>query len=90
MTEREKADELDIALLRRIEREVLLDTVYDERQLSAEEMKELLSERCVQALGEIHSVLDEDTPDEACFEKIEAIVRIFENIGADGGTRHDF
>lgn len=90
MTEREKADELDIALLRRIEREVLLDTVYDERQLSAEEMKALLSERCVRALGEIRGVLDEDTPDEACFEKIEAIVRIFENIGADGGTRHDF
>ena len=70
MSEREKADELDTALLRRIEREVLLDTVYDERQLSAEEMKALLSERCVQALEAIRSVLDEDTTDEACFEKI--------------------
>ena len=29
----ERADELDIALLRQMEREILLDTVYDERRL---------------------------------------------------------
>ena len=84
------ADELDIALLRQMERELLLETVYDERRLSDEEIKLLLNERSVRALGEIRRVLDEDTPDEDCFSKIEAIVKVYESIGADGGARHDF
>ena len=86
----ERTDELDIALLRQMERELLLETVYDERRLSDEEIKLLLNERSVCALGEIRRVLDEDTPDEDCFSKIEAIVKVYESIGADGGARHDF
>ena len=35
-------------------------------------------------------VMDEDTPDEVCFEKIERVVKVYEAIGADGGARHDF
>ena len=46
----ERADELDIALLRQMEREILLDTVYDERRLSDAELKSLLKERSVRAL----------------------------------------
>ena len=84
------ADELDIALLRQMERELLLETVYDERRLSDEEIKLLLNERSVRALGEICRVLDEDTPDEDCFSKIEAIVKVYESLGTDGGARHDF
>ena len=90
MLEQEKPDELDIALLRQMERELLLETVYDERRLSDEEIKLLLNERSVRALGEIRRILDEDTPDEDCFSKIEAIVKVYESIGADGGARHDF
>ena len=86
----EKTDELDIALLRKMERELLLDTVYDERKLPDAEIKSLLLSRSVQALGEISRVLNEDTPDETCFSKIEKIVKIFEETGADGGARHDF
>ena len=86
----ERADELDIALLRQMEREILLDTVYDERRLSDAELKLLLKERSVRALGKIRRVLDEDTTDEDCFSKIEAIVKAYEAIGADGGVRHDF
>lgn len=86
----ERTDELDIALLRQMERELLLETVYDERRLSDEEIKLLLNERSVRALGEIRRVLDEDTPDEDCFSKIEAIVKVYESLGADGGARHDF
>lgn len=82
--------ELDIALLRQIEKTILLDTVYDERKLSEEAMQALLRERCCQALCAVRRVLDEDTPDESCFQKIEAIVRAFEDVGADGGARHDF
>ena len=60
----ERADELDIALLRQMEREILLDTVYDERRLSDAELKSLLKERSVRALGKIRRILDEDTADE--------------------------
>ena len=90
MLEEEKLDELDIALLRQMEREALLETVYDERRLSDAEIKTLLNERSVRALAEIHRVLDEDTPDETCFEKIERVIKVYEAIGADGGARHDF
>ena len=86
----ERTDELDIALLRQMERELLLETVYDERRLSDEEIKFLLNDRSVRALGEIRRILDEDTPDEDCFSKIEAIVKVYESIGSSGGARHDF
>ena len=82
--------ELDTALLRQIEKSILLDTVYDERKISEQAMQPLLRERCCQALCAIRRVLDEDTPDETCSQKVEEIVRIFEAIGADGGARHDF
>ena len=52
----ERADELDIALLRQMERELLLETVYDERRLSEAELKALLKERSVRALGKIRRV----------------------------------
>ena len=90
MLEEEKLDELDIALLRQMEREALLETVYDERRLSDAEIQTLLKERSVRALAEIRRILDEDTPDEVCFEKIERVVKVYEAIGADGGARHDF
>ena len=90
MLEQEKPDELDIALLRQMERELLLETVYDERRLSEAELKALLKERSVRTLGKIRRVLDEDTADEDCFSKIETIVKVYEAIGADGGARHDF
>ena len=83
MLEEEKLDELDIALLRQMEREALLETVYDERRLSDAEIKTLLNERSVRALAEIRRILDEDTPDETCFEKIERVIKVYEAIGAD-------
>lgn len=90
MIEWETQGELDLALLRQMEREALLETVYDERRLSDAEIKTLLNERSVRALAEIHRILDEDTPDETCFEKIERVIKVYEAIGADGGARHDF
>ena len=68
-----------------------LETVYDERRLSDAELKSLfVKERSVRALGKIRRILDEDTADEDCFSRIEAIVKVYEAIGADGGARHDF
>lgn len=86
----ERADELDIALLRQMERELLLETMYDDRRLSDAELKSLLKDRSVRTLGKIRRILDEDTADEDCFSRIETIVKVYEAIGADGGARHDF
>ena len=90
MLEQEKLDELDIALLRQMERELLLETMYDDRRLSDAELKSLLKDRSVRTLGKIRRILDEDTADEDCFSRIETIVKVYEAIGADGGARHDF
>ena len=76
MLEEEKLDELDIALLRQMEREALLETVYDERRLSDAEIKTLLNDRSVRALAEISRILDEDTPDENCLEKIYRFIKV--------------
>ena len=46
MIEWETQGELDLALLRQMEREALLETVYDERRLSDAEIQTLLKERC--------------------------------------------
>lgn len=51
----------------------------------------LVEMRCLTALREIRSVLDDPAlDDETCFQKIEKIVAIFEKLGSDGGMRHDF
>ena len=43
------------------------------------------------ALQKIKAVLDDDgLDDETCFRKIEEIICIFEELGSDGGSRHDF
>ena len=73
-----------------MERELLLETMYDDRRLSDAELKSLLKDRSVRTLGEIRRILDEDTADEDCFSRIETIVKVYEAIGADGGARHDF
>lgn len=62
-------------------REVRFDTV----------LEKLAKERCVQALKEIRAVLDDDTlEDPECFERIEKVVEIYEDLGIGGGSRHDF
>ena len=40
------------------------------------------------ALHEIRAILDDETLDD--FQCVEAIVQVYEKIGANGGSRHDF
>ena len=55
------------------------------------DMKSLLESACYRALSEIKEILkDEALSDKECFEKIEKIVCAFEQIGSNGGGRHDF
>jgi len=58
---------------------------------SRETLDVLIEMKCYRVLHQIRKVLDDDTLDDpACFEKIERIVCLFEQIGSDGGSRHDF
>lgn len=46
---------------------------------------------CYRTLCAIRAILADDSlDDKECFQKIEQIVCLFEDIGSDAGTRHDF
>lgn len=46
---------------------------------------------CYKALRKIRDILkNEDNSDEECFARIEEIVGIYEELGSDCGSRHDF
>ena len=46
---------------------------------------------CYHTLKKIKAVLEDDSLDDvSCFQRIEQIVCLFEEIGSDGGNRHDF
>ena len=52
---------------------------------------ELVEMRCYNALKEIKTIIeDESCTDEECFLKIEKIVCLLEDLGSNGGFRHDF
>ena len=51
----------------------------------------LVHDTAYQALNAIRLILErDDLEDPECFRRIEKIVRAFERIGSDCGTRHDF
>ncbi|MCI8398197.1 MAG: hypothetical protein HFF90_02185 [Oscillibacter sp.] len=62
---------------------------------SGEDARALAEAMCrdaaARALREIRVVLDNEALDDpACFRKIEEIVSVYESLGLDGGSRHDF
>jgi len=48
----------------------------------------IVETRCYGALQRIQAIIQND--DLSDFDCVEAIVRLFETLGSDGGTRHDF
>lgn len=47
--------------------------------------------RCYQAICQIYEILNNDRlTDPECFDQIEQIVAIMEDLGPGGGSRHDF
>mgnify|MGYP000274759265 CR=1 FL=1 len=53
--------------------------------------KEIVEMQCYRVLQKIKTVIQDDSlTDNECFMKIEEIVGIFETLGSNGGTRHDF
>ena len=54
-------------------------------------IEKLFECECYLLLERIRSILEYDEyEDSECFDRIEKIVREFEKIGSDCGTRHDF
>ena len=55
------------------------------------EVERLFEQECYILLERIKKIVEDDSLDDnACFEKIESIVCLFEEIGSDCGARHDF
>lgn len=53
--------------------------------------EKIVESTCYQALCKIKLILEDDSlDDEQCFMKIEEILCILEDIGSNGGIRHDF
>lgn len=53
--------------------------------------KQIIETECYKALQKIKAVMEDDSlEDEVCFQKIEDIVCVFEELGSSGGGRHDF
>ncbi len=74
-------------LIRSIEK-MKIDVSLPEFIESAAMVVELESYNALCKIKEI--IADESLDDPACFHKIEAIVTALENVGSDGGFRHDF
>ena len=51
-------------------------------------IRDLAHMQCMLALHEIRAISDDETLDD--FQCVEAIVQVYEKIGANGGSRHDF
>lgn len=66
----------------------ILAHAYANFQIHAEE---IIESHCYQALMKIKAIVeDESLDDPECFYKVEEIIRALENIGTNGGFRHDF
>ena len=51
---------------------------------------EIVSQRCYQALKRISDIIKDDSlSDKECYRKIEIIIQTFEELGSNGGSRHD-
>ena len=62
--------------------------LFPQLQFDARQIVEM---QCYQALRRIKEVIEDDSlEDEECFMKIEEIVFTLEEIGSNGGVRHDF
>ena len=55
------------------------------------ETNQIVELSCYNMLKEIKRIIEDASLDDAtCFNKIEEIVCLFEKIGSNGGSRHDF
>ena len=74
--------------------QILLHLLKNEPALCTQTMEQLafsIEQTCYQTLKKIKAVTEDDSlEDRECFYKIEQMICLFEEIGSDGGNRHDF
>ena len=62
-----------------------------EGEITESDIEKLFEKECYVILEKIKKILEDDSLDDKnCFERIESIVCLFEEIGSDCGSRHDF
>ncbi len=55
------------------------------------DLAQFVASQCYQALCQIKAILCDDTLQDAeCFQKIEAIIEVYETLGSSCDPRHDF
>lgn len=70
------------------QRNANIEVTFPDLDLS---IPEIVESAACRALREIHRILwDDSLTDYECFQKIEQIVSVFEDLSSDGGSRHDF
>ena len=77
-------------------KEILVEILKDQKieiafpnlQIAPSQLVEM---RCYTALKQIKSIIEDiSLKDDTCFMKIEEIIKTLEDLGSDGGFRHDF
>ena len=67
------------------------ETTNNKLKITATNINEILESKCYKALNQIKEIIKDSTlTDSECFYKIEEIVCVFEELGSNGGARHDF
>lgn len=55
------------------------------------DIAQMTEDKCYKTLQKIKAIIEDDSlNDKECFMKIEEIVCVLEEIGSNGGNRHDF
>ena len=77
--------------------EILRHILADEKiqvsflELTDSDVTKIVELECYRALRKIKAILEDDSlEDSECFYQIEEIVCVFEGLGSDCGSRHDF
>ncbi len=61
------------------------------KETSKDNIVDFIETKSYCALVEIKKIIEDNSlDDKECFMKIEEIICLFENIGSNGGSRHDF
>lgn len=52
---------------------------------------EIVEQKCYQAICKIKEIIQDETLEDAeCFSRIESVICTLEELGSNGGNRHDF
>ena len=71
--------------------EIHAKTMIEQYGSHPHDIDRIVNSACHKALEKIKAILEQDHLDDAeCFQRIEVIVRVYEEMRSDGRIRHDF